>query len=558
MYCLSTTHVAMALEVCLIAFFKEHSIEGGLTIFNDQGNPLIWGEICIELINCLIGDGIVCWRTYVLYGRNWRILVFPVICISGGTAAGIGMINALSRSEIGAQVFAGDITNWFVAFGVLTFLANLYSVGMITYKAWTNARLMKGLHVNVGSGSRYWGALLLIIESGAVYCVALVTSDASLRTSHTGGRCGGFLGWLLDFFPRRGRLRDGRRRPWQFSTAVSRSAHLTVRYPPSPRSTPHPLPTATHHPASSNDMSSPDASAEPPGRHPKAYVREARREELPAVIECLTRAFADCPAMNWYGSVGALVTDVNAQDPATVRTMGNLRHFQRAIAVATMLSNGVVTVVCIPADDEGQGEREEEPAESRGKKKAKAKATTTLVDGENGREHVVAASLWLRPGQTLDMGPLLLLRVGIHKLVKAWGLTGIKRVLFEFTPKVEQALERAFSAKGLDRLDSWHLLEIVTDPEHENRGYASMLMKDGFIRTSPKPVHLEAADPHCRDIYLHYGFEINEEHTYGIGDVNDIGIKAKGAAATGYPEWIMTKVNADDRDLFSTAFDRFF
>ena len=43
-------------------------------------------------------------------------------------------------------------------------------------------------------------------------------------------------------------------------------------------------------------------------------------------------------------------------------------------------------------------------------------------------------------------------------------------MLFEFSPAVEGNLERTFKAHGHDRLDSWHLLEIVVDPDHQKRG----------------------------------------------------------------------------------------
>ncbi|KAH9943416.1 uncharacterized protein BXZ73DRAFT_97458 [Epithele typhae] len=67
------------------------------------------------------------------------------------------------------------------------------------------------------------------------------------------------------------------------------------------------------------------------------------------------------------------------------------------------------------------------------------------------RKHGLRADLSTRTNA--GHGATVFLPIGIHKLVKGWGPTGIKRVLFEFTPKVEQALlERGSSAKGLDHL----------------------------------------------------------------------------------------------------------
>ena len=50
--------------------------------------------------------------------------------------AGIGMVIALSKSPIGAGIFSGNITLWFAFLGSLTCIANLYSVVMISWKAW--------------------------------------------------------------------------------------------------------------------------------------------------------------------------------------------------------------------------------------------------------------------------------------------------------------------------------------------------------------------------------------------------------------------------------------
>ena len=97
-----------------------------------------------------------------------------------------------------------------------------------------------------------------------------------------------------------------------------------------------------------------------------------------------------------------------------------------------------------------------------------------------------------------------------------------------------------------------------------------MLLKEGIRRASPKPIHLEATTANSRDIYARYGFEvslpliprvlyslsrntadaisllslqINSEDWFGVGEVDKNGIKARGQeAATGFPEWIMTKV----------------
>ncbi|RPD54351.1 hypothetical protein L226DRAFT_494445 [Lentinus tigrinus ALCF2SS1-7] len=260
-------------------------------------------------------------------------------------------------------------------------------------------------------------------------------------------------------------------------------------------------------------------------KHPGAYVRLARPNEYAAVTRVLTRAFAKDPAMNWYGCVTALVDDIDSPTPKAERTMQNLSWFQEALVRATILVGGVVTVVAIP-----QSGGQVETLNGHGSKGT-----------ETSNEEIVAVSLWLPPGKTLDMGPITVFRSGILKVLRGWGLKGVKRVLLEFSPAVEGTLERSFKAHGHDRLDSWHLLEVVVDPNHQKKGYSSLLMEEGFRRASRKPVHLEATTEVNREIYARYGFEVDEVHQFGVGQVDKNGIKAQGEAATGYPEWIMTK-----------------
>ncbi len=45
-----------------------------------------------------------------------------------------------------------------------------------------------------------------------------------------------------------------------------------------------------------------------------------------------------------------------------------------------------------------------------------------------------------------------------------------QRFFVDFTPHVEESLHKSFKSRNLDRLDSWHLLEMVVDPDWEGKG----------------------------------------------------------------------------------------
>ena len=46
----------------------------------------------------------------------------------------------------------------------------------------------------------------------------------------------------------------------------------------------------------------------------------------------------------------------------------------------------------------------------------------------------------------------------------------VQRAMFDYTPNADKIHDRAFAARGMKRLDSWHLLEIAIDPAYEGKG----------------------------------------------------------------------------------------
>ncbi|KAK0185250.1 hypothetical protein F5146DRAFT_200286 [Armillaria mellea] len=265
---------------------------------------------------------------------------------------------------------------------------------------------------------------------------------------------------------------------------------------------------------------------------PSAVVRDATKEDVEAATTVLTRAYLNDPALNWFGCVKKqnAATDIDSPLPGVQRTIKNLGCFQRCLVAVTMLVGGVVTLAVIPSQGDGKGEK------------------------------VVGVAVWLQPGQTFDMPLGKLLKAGAWSVLKGWGIRGLKRIFLDFTPSVERALSKAFKARNMDRLDSWHLLAIVVDPDWQGKvmisgclvfclclilaqliGVSSVLMRDCFARAKPKPIHLEASSPKSRDIYAHFGFEINDEHLFGKGQIDCHGLPAEGAETTGLFEWVMTK-----------------
>ncbi|PIL32198.1 hypothetical protein GSI_05443 [Ganoderma sinense ZZ0214-1] len=202
MYSLSTVHIALSCRQNLIAFFDQHAADGGLSILNDQGNPIVFIQIAVEVINCLLGDSIVAWRAWVLWGRNYRIIIPAMVCILGGLVSGIGMVHAFAVSPPGEEVYNNDITNWFLSFGALTCISNVYCVIVIGYKAWATFHFLRKHSRGVIHGGTYHGALLVIIESGVLYSVVLIVTVILFATDNNGVYVlADILGHLTGIYP---------------------------------------------------------------------------------------------------------------------------------------------------------------------------------------------------------------------------------------------------------------------------------------------------------------------------------------------------------------------
>ncbi|GJJ16050.1 hypothetical protein Clacol_010329 [Clathrus columnatus] len=247
---------------------------------------------------------------------------------------------------------------------------------------------------------------------------------------------------------------------------------------------------------------------------PGAYVRIAEPHEYTEVTWILTRGFARDPCMN---NVREVIPDYkdqpdyNSHSASAKRTLENLFVFQNALVQATILCGGFITLAVIPPQK------------------------------EEHKEIIGAATLWLKPKQQLDFPLSVITKSEAWKILLAWGFTGVRRIHLDCIPVIEKISKKGFKARSADVSDSWYLLEVATDPAYDGKGLCSLLMKDGFERTLPKPIHLEASTSRTRDIYSHYGFEIEEECWFGKGSVDVNGLAAKREAATGYPEWIMIK-----------------
>ncbi|KAK7678011.1 hypothetical protein QCA50_018951 [Cerrena zonata] len=138
MYPSATGHLILSFYSNFVAIFNQDGAESdGLnTDLNNFWDPKSYSQVALEMVNYIIGDSVVVWRTWVIGGKNPYIVIFPAICTLGGLVSGIGLARSHATIPRGVAIYNTDMVIWYETFGAFTCAINIYAVAVISYKTW--------------------------------------------------------------------------------------------------------------------------------------------------------------------------------------------------------------------------------------------------------------------------------------------------------------------------------------------------------------------------------------------------------------------------------------
>ncbi|KAK0432694.1 hypothetical protein EV421DRAFT_2089207 [Armillaria borealis] len=79
------------------------------------------------------GDAMIIYRLWVVWGFNYRIIMFPLGTLVGLTVCGVGITYQFAKYTPGQDVFATVAGRWITSDCVFTLLTNVYSSSMIAW-----------------------------------------------------------------------------------------------------------------------------------------------------------------------------------------------------------------------------------------------------------------------------------------------------------------------------------------------------------------------------------------------------------------------------------------
>ncbi|KAF7360955.1 hypothetical protein MSAN_01125600 [Mycena sanguinolenta] len=119
-------------------------------------------KIVFLFVAILVGDGIVTYRLWIIWGRNVKVVIFPIVTHIALAVLGLVLIVKMVTWAASQKVDFGEEFTWEAASAVLSLLPNLYSTAFIALRIW------KVTDVVFTSESTLPWFLLILIESAAL------------------------------------------------------------------------------------------------------------------------------------------------------------------------------------------------------------------------------------------------------------------------------------------------------------------------------------------------------------------------------------------------------
>ncbi|CCM03473.1 uncharacterized protein FIBRA_05606 [Fibroporia radiculosa] len=128
---------------------------------SDMRKPTEIVQISLLMSSLIIGDAMIIYRLWIVWGYTWFVIIFPV-----GTLVGlaVGIVVSLAMLLPGQDIFDTAAGQWITANCVFTLCTNVYSTGFIAWRIWRATRSAKQY-----GGSSLMGVMGILIESAALY-----------------------------------------------------------------------------------------------------------------------------------------------------------------------------------------------------------------------------------------------------------------------------------------------------------------------------------------------------------------------------------------------------
>ncbi|KAJ7754599.1 hypothetical protein B0H16DRAFT_1832669 [Mycena metata] len=188
MFILITMRCVIDTVRCIVAFDNE-----GISFGPPNTTLGVITNACWLMVTA-VGDAFLIYRTFIVWKRNWLIIILPTLLFLANFACAIWILYSFITFDVTKPIF-GPITMSINAFGYLTLFTNLLCSGLISFRILSVRRKVTGLVSGNSGRSDDLAARVvsIMVESAATYTlllvVQLVTSSLNSYISYIATDC---------------------------------------------------------------------------------------------------------------------------------------------------------------------------------------------------------------------------------------------------------------------------------------------------------------------------------------------------------------------------------
>jgi len=160
MLLLASTHILIDLVRAFQGFNGTTDVE---SFFHSVTSGTFFAKTAVWMLQTLLGDGVLIWRCYVVYGRRIKFVIPMLLGTVIYVCAASGIMYNFSHSVPGETVFAYH--KWIVLYFCATMYINILCTGAMTWRIVSTTRPLK----RTGSIAPL---LIAIVDTAALYTAA--------------------------------------------------------------------------------------------------------------------------------------------------------------------------------------------------------------------------------------------------------------------------------------------------------------------------------------------------------------------------------------------------
>ncbi|OJT07584.1 hypothetical protein TRAPUB_1554 [Trametes pubescens] len=165
-----SAHWVVGIRRLLEAVVDQGDTAKATAYYADLRQPTDVIRSALMFVGMLVGDVTITYRVWLVWGRDYRAIIFPTVTVLGLAATVIGLMYRMLAATPNESIFAVEFNRWVISFCVATLIDTTYGTSMIVYRLWTTNRARKKHDlVTAGDESPILEAMTIFVESAALY-----------------------------------------------------------------------------------------------------------------------------------------------------------------------------------------------------------------------------------------------------------------------------------------------------------------------------------------------------------------------------------------------------